>query len=439
MYSGEAGRECGVSCRADTFYGAKVCRGWQSTQAAVEKGGSFPSHSTPPPPPPPQPPPPPPTTSPHPPPRRAEVGQEMDNPQLPDDMLVKIFLGLPDPADLGRSSVACKSFRNLITGQYFRRKYRKHQNPPLLGLVDEFGMFHRAIPPHPSAPAARVVSEAADFDFNFVNAKSMLKVLDIRDGRVLLSERVSGDGDLEDYLVCDPLHRKFVRLPRMSEPKRRNVFLAPPEVSAGDDDNDGEKAFQVIRMAPKGDQVHTMVFSSSTGQWQAGPSAILEEATASRLFTVVGVTSNCHAQFAHGSFYFLTGKGRETVRLELSSMEISIFNGPPAAAVRGSYFGIMEEKNGAFGLIQVITERLSGEFNYWISEGPIAGPWKLKKTVEVDELQYTFFSCGGKQAFVDHSTHWHSLDIRTLEFQEICNSFDTTRIAIFQNHTQYPW
>lgn len=211
----------------------------------------------------------------------------------------------------------------------------------------------------------------------------------------------------------------------MSEPKRRNVFLAPPEVSAGDDDNDGEKAFQVIRMAPKGDQVHTMVFSSSTGQWQAGPSAILEEATASRLFTVVGVTSNCHAQFAHGSFYFLTGKGRETVRLELSSMEISIFNGPPAAAVRGSYFGIMEEKNGAFGLIQVITERLSGEFNYWISEGPIAGPWKLKKTVEVDELQHTFFSCGGKQAFVDNSTHWHSLDIRTLEFQEICNSFDT--------------
>ncbi|KAM0901127.1 hypothetical protein ACQ4PT_020191 [Festuca glaucescens] len=276
----------------------------------------------------------------------------MDNPQLPDDMLVKIFLGLPDPADLGRSSVACKSFRNLITGQYFQRKYRKHQNPPLLGLVDEFGMFHRAIPPHPSAPAARVVSEAADFDFNFVNAKSMLKVLDIRDGRVLLSERVSGDGDLEDYLVCDPLHRKFVRLPRMSEPKRRNVFLAPPEVSAGDDDNDGEKAFQVIRMALKGDQVHTMVFSSSTGQWQAGPSAILEEATASRLFTVVGVTSNCHAQFAHGSFYFLTGKGRETVRLELSLMEISIFNGPPAAAVRGNYFGIMEEKNGAFGLIQ---------------------------------------------------------------------------------------
>jgi hypothetical protein len=37
LHCGEDARECGVSCRAGTFYGTKVCRGWQSTHAAVEK------------------------------------------------------------------------------------------------------------------------------------------------------------------------------------------------------------------------------------------------------------------------------------------------------------------------------------------------------------------------------------------------------------------
>ncbi|VAH31601.1 unnamed protein product [Triticum turgidum subsp. durum] len=182
-------------------------------------------------------------------------------------MLGSIFLCLPDPADLGRTSVACKSFRDLIADSYFRRQHRKRHTSPLLGFVGKFGDFHRAISPHPSALAAKTVDNACDFSFSFLpRTESIIYgVVDIREGRVILATVNEVFG--EDYVVCDPLHRTYVVLPKLHDAatSKRNIFLAPPmpETVA---DKDGQTTFRVIRMAPRGDHFDTHVFSSWTCQ-----------------------------------------------------------------------------------------------------------------------------------------------------------------------------
>uniref|UniRef100_M8CRF1 Uncharacterized protein n=1 Tax=Aegilops tauschii TaxID=37682 RepID=M8CRF1_AEGTA len=71
------------------------------------------------------------------------------------------------------------------------------------------------MPPHPSAPAARVLARAADFYFSFIPSRCQWTVQDIRDGRVLRVLRVRDLRQEElplapvfrDLAVCDPLHR----------------------------------------------------------------------------------------------------------------------------------------------------------------------------------------------------------------------------------------
>ncbi|XBI04287.1 hypothetical protein VPH35_132609 [Triticum aestivum] len=106
---------------------------------------------------------------------------------IPDHILAEIFLRLPDPADLARASAACVPFRRLATQASFLRAFRRLHAPLHLGILHING-FHPALPPHPSAPAARAFALEADFSFSFLPAshRRWMK-LDIRDGRVLLS------------------------------------------------------------------------------------------------------------------------------------------------------------------------------------------------------------------------------------------------------------
>ncbi|CAM0947918.1 unnamed protein product [Alopecurus aequalis] len=96
----------------------------------------------------------------------------MDSPPVPDDLLLDIFLRIPDPADLVRVSAACVSFRGLVADRTFLRKYCKLHTAPLLGFLDRDQTFHPAVQPHPSAPAASAVALAVDFSFSFLPAIS---------------------------------------------------------------------------------------------------------------------------------------------------------------------------------------------------------------------------------------------------------------------------
>ncbi|KAI4977572.1 hypothetical protein ZWY2020_059709 [Hordeum vulgare] len=73
----------------------------------------------------------------------------------------EIFLRLTAPADLA----ACVSFRGVITGHPFLRRFRTLHPPPLLGILCD-GLIP-AQPPHPSAAAAATLADA-DFSCSFL-------------------------------------------------------------------------------------------------------------------------------------------------------------------------------------------------------------------------------------------------------------------------------
>ncbi|XP_044416305.1 uncharacterized protein [Triticum aestivum] len=191
-------------------------------------------------------------------------------PHLVDEILEEIFLRLPTPAALARASTACPRFRRIVTGRSFLRHYRKRHPPPLLGFVDESG-FHPAQEPHPSAPLARALADAADFTYSFVPKPSMgrWRPRDARDGRVVLqADSFCWNSNLA---VCDPLSRRHLLLPPIPDELaavggKRPVEIVPILAPIGEEDDD-ETSFKVICFADYQTNLVTFVFSSLTGQW----------------------------------------------------------------------------------------------------------------------------------------------------------------------------
>jgi hypothetical protein len=141
-------------------------------------------------------------------------------PEIPGHLLAEIFLRLPAPEDLARTSAACVAFRRLVTDGSFLRRFRRLHAPPLLAFIDLAG-FHPTLPPHPSAPSAGTLASAADFTFSFLPAHCGWIVQDIRDGRVLLA-RDHGAKEpppvFRELVVCDPCTGGTSRSPRFPAP-----------------------------------------------------------------------------------------------------------------------------------------------------------------------------------------------------------------------------
>ncbi|KAM0865383.1 hypothetical protein ACQ4PT_043311 [Festuca glaucescens] len=89
-------------------------------------------------------------------------------PYLVEEILEEILIRVPTSAALARASTACASFRRIITARPFLRRYRKLHPPPLLGFAGENGGFDPVQEPHPSAPLARALADAADFSYSYV-------------------------------------------------------------------------------------------------------------------------------------------------------------------------------------------------------------------------------------------------------------------------------
>ncbi|XP_044429529.1 uncharacterized protein [Triticum aestivum] len=112
---------------------------------------------------------------------------------LPDELLEEIFLRLPAAADLARASAACVSFRRVIAGHPFLRRFRVLHPPPLLGIL--CWDLTPAQPPHPSAAAAATYADA-DFSCPFLPpSPGRWCRRDVRDGRALFSPRLREGSD----------------------------------------------------------------------------------------------------------------------------------------------------------------------------------------------------------------------------------------------------
>ncbi|KAJ1266319.1 hypothetical protein BS78_08G141600 [Paspalum vaginatum] len=122
--------------------------------------------------------------------RRAmsDAGDSPSLPVLPDEILGDIFLCLDAADELARVSAAGKSYRRVVYGPRFLRRFRFLHTPPVLGFFEswESGGFHHAEPPRRSASAARAISEAADFTCSFLPDPGTWKIRDASCGRLLL-------------------------------------------------------------------------------------------------------------------------------------------------------------------------------------------------------------------------------------------------------------
>ncbi|VAI54946.1 unnamed protein product [Triticum turgidum subsp. durum] len=257
-------------------------------------------------------------------------------PHLVDEILEEIFLRLPTPAALARASTACPRFRRIVTGRSFLRHYRKRHPPPLLGFVDESG-FHPAQEPHPSAPLARALADAADFTYSFVPKHGEGHVwvpCDARDGRVLLEDGQFWE-DFRNLAVCDPLSRRYVLLPPISDElaaarENRNVEIVPILAPIGEEDED-ETSFKVICFADYTTKLVTFVFSSLTGQWCIAASPSWSSLGTGRPhgfrnFCSLGCRGLSCFDYVRGCFYSASPWMDKLLMLDIRRMEFSTVN-----------------------------------------------------------------------------------------------------------------
>ncbi|CAL5072195.1 unnamed protein product [Urochloa decumbens] len=199
---------------------------------------------------------------------------------LSDDHLAEILIRLPTLADLGRACCACPTFRRVITDHSFLRRLRALHPAPLLGILTY--AFIPAEPPHPSTTAASTFADAAaaDFKCSFLPSRNRWRSRGGRDGRVLLSAIGEGSGGEEfderrtlvrDLAVCDPIHRRYLLLPAISDelaalvPQQEIVRFEPFLAPACEDDVGGN-SFRVICLAQCTSKLVVFVFSSAIGQ-----------------------------------------------------------------------------------------------------------------------------------------------------------------------------
>ncbi|KAF7106121.1 hypothetical protein CFC21_106876 [Triticum aestivum] len=325
--------------------------------------------------------------------------------QTPVELLEEIFLRLPTAEDLARASTACASFHRVIGGHGFLRRYRVLHRPPLIGMFHK--PFLTALPPHPSALAARAF---ADFDFSCSSflpstAGRAWSPIDFFDGRALLDctpvEHGSGsailvgpDGEVCDFqyreflvrdlAVCDPVHRRYVLLPAVpgnlkamvhrSDLLGLETFLAP-----GDDEED-PLSFRVMCLAECRMHLLLLVFSSLDGQWQVH-TYCQWNAKATFASFEKSESGLSYRRLVHGSFCWNLHFLNKLLLLDKHTLEFSAVNLPPERIWR-SRFVIVEAAEGALGRLTIWYDQYSEYGSYILTYCVLRNNhWKSEKVI----------------------------------------------------------
>ncbi|KAI4969589.1 hypothetical protein ZWY2020_000503 [Hordeum vulgare] len=391
---------------------------------------------------------------------------------IPDHLKAEIFVRLPEPEDLARTSATCVTFRTLLGDASFRRRLRLLHAPPLLGVLDRDG-FQPALPPHPSAPAARALAQAADFSFSFLPSHRRWIVQDVRDGRVLLAD----DPEPQVYtelVVCDPLHRRYMVLPQVPyavptpleypDPvvHRRHLFIASP--APGDNGaaaamEEVERAFIVVLIAHCQTGLAAFVFSSRTGQWRAAAPKGWSD-----LFTSKGestLITSIHPKFvgrhyAYGCFYLESTIDNKFLVFDTRRMEFSILDVPREVS---NMFGlaIVEAGEDRLGMFDIHTERITGKHGvrYYIrgNKGESSSQWKMEKTIslhydyqyyiQASTERYLLLRKFGPLQVINSSpemlkVEYVSMDIKTMQLETVCGISFGFSLASARIYTSFP-
>uniref|UniRef100_A0ACD5XQD8 Uncharacterized protein n=2 Tax=Avena sativa TaxID=4498 RepID=A0ACD5XQD8_AVESA len=371
--------------------------------------------------------------------------------EIPDHLLAEILLRLPAPADLARASAACVSFRRLVTNRSFLRRFRRLHARPLLGFRDHDG-FNRALPPHPSASAARALADAADFSFSFLPSHCRWAVQDICDGRVLLHglpERREQLPLFTELVVCDPLHRRYILLPPVPDDLAASVQHPDPMVRRPqckpflvplDEEEEAatveETTFTLIWMVHCKTNLSAFVFSSSSGQWRAVASRAWSDLAHGEGEFVIMARMHpvffLRRHYAYGCFYWdwLLIKSKKLLVLDTRRMEFSMADLPPGEwSAQG--LAIVEAGEGRLGLFG-FHDGTASALSYTIARNKGRSPsqWQMEKRISLDSgYQYYIKDATGRYLLLRRTetsslenslTEYFSMDIKTLNLQRIC-------------------
>jgi hypothetical protein len=308
---------------------------------------------------------------------------------LPDELLEEIFLRLPTAADLARASTSCASFRHVVAPLSFLRRFRSLHRPPVLGFLR--AEFYPAQPPHPSAPAAHALAQAADFGFGFLPNSAGWSPRDVRDGRVLFSavSLSEGRGDFidatsntfVDLVVCDPLSRLYIRIPPVPEDLAASVqhsgmldfepFFAP---ASGDDLQEDQTSFGLICKVLCENKVAVFLFSSRTGEWGSLPHhglGRLSNEVVDALYARCGLHRR---HYAHGCFCWVLEWMDKLLMLDTRQMEFSIIDLPPNS--HGGRLAIVEAGEDTIGLLNIGMRTLDFYSKVWRNRSGGAKDWQ---------------------------------------------------------------
>uniref|UniRef100_A0A0D3GS97 F-box domain-containing protein n=2 Tax=Oryza TaxID=4527 RepID=A0A0D3GS97_9ORYZ len=328
---------------------------------------------------------------------------------LTDELLEEVFVRLPTAADLARASTACASFRRLITGHAFLRRFRRLHPPPVLGILA--AGFLAAQPPHPSAAAARALADpdAADFSCSFLPSRDRWCLRHFSDGRYLLSaipERSDPAPDhralVREFAVCDPLYRRYLLLPpipddlasvvNQSEIVNFEPFLCP----ATEDEED--TMFRVICLAQCEAKLVAFTYSRCSGQWHAVEFDGWRDLTrgTSNPFPS-GEPELSGRYYAHGCFCWVMHWVNKLLVLDARSFEFSSIDLPPGPSSRRMV--IVEALEGKLGLFTLCNDNALYYFLWYdILENDDEGAlqWCMKEIIPLHEnFNYNILGVAG--------------------------------------------
>ncbi|KAL6656741.1 hypothetical protein ACP70R_004521 [Stipagrostis hirtigluma subsp. patula] len=392
---------------------------------------------------------------------------------LTDELLEEIFLRLPMAADLARASTACATFRRVIADHSFLRRYRAFHPPPLLGIATI--PFTPAEPPHPSAPAARAFADAgagaADFSYSFLPSPARWRDRDFRDGRALLSAvpdgrkfRYSFDYDPSDFVyelaVCDPVHRRYLLLPRIPDDlaglvHQPDIVEFEPLLAPAGEDERGT-SFRVICLVQCKTKLVVFEFSSGRRTWRAVAFDGWKDLSTKGSkpdSSFKPCASEKH--YAHGCFCWVQSKLNKLLVFDTRPMELSCFDLPPIPqSHRRAFFepssyqrAIVEAGEGRLEMFTCVHH---GPYYlcYTILQSDVRGAnqWQLESTIPLPlNYRYNIMGVAGGYLLLHGipedeerpNYDCFSMNLKTLQLEWFCKT-ECAIIVLCQLYAGFP-
>uniref|UniRef100_A0ACD5TXR0 Uncharacterized protein n=1 Tax=Avena sativa TaxID=4498 RepID=A0ACD5TXR0_AVESA len=366
---------------------------------------------------------------------------------LREDLLQEVFIFLLTPADLIRAALACKPFLGAVRSASFLRRFRRRHPftcPPVLGCFLDRPIEDHVqgtcgpllLPVSPAAATRRFV-KAGDFALSFLPARGLpypdlWKVLDCRNGSLLLRNRVSGE-----LAVADPLTRRSVSLP--APPAKRPVGYG---LVADDVDPSAFKAFCISRHSSG---LRALLLSSGDLRWA----------------DVAGLTlphkpdlADPRAMQANRSLYWPL-KGRERmVELNTATTEFAVLELPPPTSTQQFDFQVIDKgDHGRAGALYLLT-MCDFCVEVWGGWGDGSGGLAWKLVDRSVKFQRALLDMVGKKHFYRHrldvvgvvagglflrsGDHLLSIDLETMKLRVLPNEEKCPSALVFPYTIAWP-